>query len=433
MTPMLSRHGIPLPFQKEPAISKPTAELTDVVQVVLPFSYATEASVKPAVSLYDTVNKGTPLSVIADDPIATVCSSVTGAVSGEREIQHPLYGALHCAVIDCMPDSPTPDLQVPIPDPLTPDFIADTAEYADIIDELDGVPLVLKLREWQQTGCDLLAADGIEIEPYASSAWAVLRDHGKDVLEGLRLAALCVGAKRYHIAVCLSGSRRRSLMRKIGKNYVYQTDSLYPKATPVRYGRRHGLHTVRHSSHAYAIGVQACLALYRAIYHAEAHNRGILTVAGNAVPSPQNVSVPFGTTVQQVLTHCGLVEPPDYLILGEQMTGTAALTSDIPILPGMTCLLAFTADAIKPIQPRTCIGCGRCVQVCHAHLLPFEINRRYRNMHYERLDSLDVDRCDGCNACSYICPCGIDLAATIREAQSLDHTILLGMEEDDDA
>ena len=430
---MLSRHGIRLPFQKEPAISKPTGELTDVSQVVLPFSYATEASVRPAVSLYDTVNKGTPLSVIPDDPIATVCSSVTGAVSGEREIQHPLYGTLHCAVIDCMPDSPTPEMPVPVPDPITPDFIADTAEYADIIDELDGVPLILKLREWREAGCDFLAADGIEIEPYSSSAWAVLRDHAKEVLEGLRLAALCVGTERYHIAVCLSGSRRRRLIHEIGREFVYQTESYYPKVAPVHYSRHDGPHTVRNGARVRCIGVQACLALYRAVYLAEAHNRGVVTVAGDAVPRPQNVSVPFGATVQQVLAHCGLIEPPDYLVLGETMTGVAALTSDVPILPGMTCILAFTARAIRPVQTRTCIGCGRCAQICHNGLLPFEINRRYHNMHYERLATLSPERCDGCNACSYICPCGIDLADAVKEAATLDHTILLGTEEDDDA
>lgn len=430
---MLSRHGTRLLFRKEPAISQPTQELTEVSQVVLPFSFATEAAVRPAVSLYDTVNKGTPLAIIEDDPLATVCSSVTGAVSGERQIQHPLYGVLNCAVIDCVPDMPSPVVPVPLPKALTPDLILQTAETADIIDELDGVPLVLKLHRWQETGCDFLAADGIEIEPYASSAWAVLRDHAEQVLEGLQLAALCIGAPRYHIAVCLSGQRRRSIALRIGKDYLYQTDSYYPKAAPVRYSKHGGRGTVKYGSRVCRIGIQACLALYRALYLGEAHNRCTLTVAGDAVPHPQNVSVPFGTTVQQVLEHCGLIEPPDYLILGEQMTGTAALTSDIPILPGMTCILAFTAAAIKPVTPRTCIGCGRCVQVCHAGLLPFEINRRYRNMHYERLGSLSTHLCDGCNACSYICPCGIDLAAVVREAAATDNTISVDLEEDDDA
>ena len=430
---MFSRQGIRLLFHKEPAISLPTTELTDISQVILPFSFATEASVRPAVSLYDTVNKGTPLAVIEDDPLATVCSSVMGAVSGERTIQHPLYGTLNCAVIDCVPEIPAPEVPVLLPETLTPEFILETAERLDVIDELDGVPLILKLREWQQTGCDFLAADGIEIEPYASSSWAVLRDHAEQVLEGLRLAALSVGAPRYHIAVCLSGGRRRSIALRIGKDYVYQTDSYYPKAEPVRYSK-HGRHgTVKYGERVRSIGVQACLALYRAVYLGEAHNRCTVTVAGDAVPQPQNVSVPFGTTVQQVLNHCGLIEPPDYLILGEQMTGTAALTSDIPILPGITCILAFTANAIRPITPRTCIGCGRCVQACHAGLLPFEISRRYQNMHYERLASLSPHLCDSCNACSYICPCGIDLAAIVREAKTADNSISVEWEEESDA
>ena len=430
---MLSRHGIRLPFQKEPAISQPTAELTQVSQVILPFSFATEAAVVPAVSLYDTVNKGTPLAVIEEDPLATVCSSVMGAVSGERVIQHPLYGTLNCAVIDCIPDIPAPEVPVLLPDTITPELIMETAERLDVIDELDGVPLILKLREWQESGCDFLAADGIEIEPFASSAWAVLRDHAENVLEGLRLAALCIGAPRYHIAVCLSGHRRRSIALRIGKKYLYQTDSFYPKAEPVRYGKHDDHDTVKRGARVCRVGVQACLALYRALYLNEAHSRCTVTVAGDAVPHPQNVSVPFGTTVQQVLEYCGLTEPPDYLVLGEQMTGAAVLTSDVPILPGMTCILAFTAKSVRPVLTRTCIGCGRCVEACHAGLLPFEINRRYQNMHYERLTSLSPERCDGCNACSYICPCGIDLATVVHEAKTACNTISVDWEEDTDA
>ena len=52
----------------------------------------------------------------------------------------------------------------------------------------------------------------------------------------------------------------------------------------------------------------------------------------------------------------------------------------------MTCLLALKAR--QAIPARTCIGCGRCAQVCHAGLLPYEIVRRLENMHYERLPAL---------------------------------------------
>ncbi len=425
--------GVKLLFHKEPAIDRPTAEWSDIAQIVLPYTYFSEAEVRPAVFLYDTVRHGTPLSVSDSDPQAPVLSSVTGVVSGNREVAHPLYGTLQCAVIDRMSTEPEPEVPVPTTGEIDRDEICAAAEAAHIIDELDGVPLAFKLREWYESGCDYLVADGVQIQPYESSAWAVLRDHGEQVAEGLALAARAVGTVRYHIAVCLSGQRRRSLTLRIGRRRLYQTDSYYPPAEPIHRSIRPHARTASLDARVMRIGVQACLALYRAVYFHQSHDRGTLTVAGNAVREPQNVTVPFGTTVQEVLARCGLVEDPTYVILGEIMTGTTTMTQDIPILPGMTCLLALKADAIRTVQPRTCIGCGQCASVCHAGLLPFEIVRRYRNMHYERLNTLEASQCDGCGACSYICPCGIDLTAMIAEARSMDSAILLELEENADA
>ena len=54
-------------------------------------------------------------------------------------------------------------------------------------------------------------------------------------------------------------------------------------------------------------------------------------------------------------------------------------------------------------------------------------------MHYERLGRLEAASCDSCGACTYVCPCGIDLTAIIAEARQTDSTILLEMEDDTDA
>ncbi len=426
---MAFKAGVRLLFQKEPAISLPTTELNDVTQVTLPLAFPTEAAVVPAVHLYDTVRKGTRLSVIEEDPISAVCSSVTGLVSGEREVQHPLYGTLPCVVIDCLPDNPTPEVPTPAREQFTPEYILQAAEQAGIVDELDGVPLSLKLKEWQTNGCGFLVVDAVEVEPFSSSAFAVLHDCAEQVLEGLRMAARCAAVTRYHIAVCLSGARRRALALRIGKPFLYQTDSYYPVTDIVHRGKKFGTHTVPHGATVGRLGVQACLALYRALFLSEAHSRCVLTVAGDAVPHPQNVSVPFGVTIQQVLEHCGVSEPPDYVIIGEPMTGTCVSSLDIPVLPGMTCLLAFSSKAISLPATYTCIGCGRCAKVCHAGLLPFEISRRYQNMHYERLPSLHAEECDNCNACSFVCPSGIPLAMLVQESKAASGAVFLDMED----
>ncbi len=428
MLPVRKQRGIRLLFQKAPAIDLPTADWTDISQVLLPYTYFSDTEVPPAVSLYDTVRRGTPLAV-SEDPVIPVLSSVTGVVSGEREVSHPLYGVLPCAVIDRLSVEPEPEMPVPLTESYTADDIVKAAEDAHIIDEIDGVPLSQKLRDWNRTGCDIAVADAVQIQPFESSAWAVLRDHAEQVVKGLELAAQAAGSRRYHIAVCLSGQRRRSLALRVGKRHLYQTDSYYPVCNVAR-------RTSGRAARLFRIGVQACLALYRALYFHEPHDRCVVTVAGDAIAHPQNVCVPFGTPVQELLQRCGVTEEPACLILGEIMTGTAAATQDIPVLPGMTCLLAFTAATVQHHQnktPHTCIGCGRCVQVCHADLLPFEIARRFRNMHYERLGALDTAACDGCGACSYVCPSGIDLTSIIADARSNDSTILLDWEEETDA
>ncbi len=431
--PLRREKGVRLLFHKKPAMNRPTAVWMDIDQVTLPYSCFTDVSVQPAVSLYDTVRRGTPLATCEEDVNAPFISSVTGAVSSERELEHPLYGVLRCAVVDRLPAPPEAEMPAPLPMTFTAEEICAAAETAHIIDELDGVPLALKLRDWHDRGCDCLVADAVQVQPYESSAWAVLRDTAEQVAEGLSLAASVAGASSHHIAVCLSKTRRRSITTRIGKERVFQTDSFYPTTVLARRSKRAAPYTVAPDATVYRIGVQACRALYRALYLHEPHDRVTLTVAGNGVRHPQNVTVPFGTSVQEVLTRCGVMEDPTYLILGDMMTGVTSVTQDIPALPGMTCLLVFSAEVIRHVPSRTCIGCGRCVEVCHADLLPFEIVRRYSNMHYERLSSLDAASCDGCGACSYVCPSGIELAAIIADAHQTDSTLLVDLEEDVDA
>lgn len=55
---------------------------------------------------------------------------------------------------------------------MKPEEILTAARKAGIIDELDGLPLHLKLQEWREAGRNLIVVNAVEAEPYASSAWA---------------------------------------------------------------------------------------------------------------------------------------------------------------------------------------------------------------------------------------------------------------------
>ena len=117
------------------------------------------------------------------------------------------------------------------------------------------------------------------------------------------------------------------------------------------------------------------------------------------------------------------------IVLGDAMVGTQCIDRRTPILPGMTTVLAMLPRRVR--TPGPCIGCGRCADVCHAGLLPYEIVRRSENMHYERLQHLHPSECDGCGACSYVCPTGRNVAAEVLEAGKTKGTVFLDWGEDD--
>ena len=94
-------------------------------------------------------------------------------------------------------------------------------------------------------------------------------------------------------------------------------------------------------------------------------------------------------------------------------------------------LVGTSKFILKGDAGHKCIGCGRCADVCHVGLLPYEIARRSENMHYERLQHLSPSDCDGCGACSYICPAGRDVAAEVMEAGKTKGTVFLNWGEDD--
>ena len=424
--PIETRRGIRLPQLKEPAASREVARLKAEGTLCLPLAYDEQGGT-PTCSLRETIRKGQPLALPDDPASLPVYASVTGTLEGTRAVSHPLYGRIECAVIACRseaeegPDAPPARLER-----LSPEGVIEAARHAGIIDELDGVPLHLKLSQWRTGGCGCLVADATEPEPYASSAWAVLNLSAEQVEEGLALAARCVAADTYHIAVGLSGDRRRSLQERLGEDRIFRVRRRYPVVRYAPAGQ------VPPGTAVHRIGVQALLALYRAAAFGEPQTGCVVTVAGDAVATPQNLAVPFGVPVRKLLAHCGLREDPQYLILGDLMTGRTASSDDLPVLPGMTCLLALK---VRPatLPQGACIGCGRCVRACHAGLLPYEIVRRLENMHYERLAALHPEGCDGCGACSYVCPSGRDVAVRVQEAAGTHGTIFLEWGDDDDA
>lgn len=416
--------GIVLPFQKGIAVKKSIVTFQPLEPVRVPLLRIADDQM-PDVRLQEdeACVIGQTLYRENEQELPAV-SPVCGTVSGTVVVDHPQYGSLLCAELHPNGRDQRQDLEPLAADKPSAEDILRIAREAAIYDELDGVSLYEKLAAWQLAEEDtavlhsVLVADATENDIFGSSAWAVLKEEAREALVGLQLAAQALRFNRYHIATMLPKARRRALKRAIGRVNVHIVGDEYPV---VDYAGE--------QDEVFRIGVQACVALARAFESGQIADSIVLTVAGDALPASRNLRVPYGTAVSEILAYCHADEDAT-VILGDAMAGTRCDDIHVPLLPGTTTLLALKPRDVRLAQP--CIGCGRCADVCHAELLPYEIVRRLENMHYERLQHLSAWECDGCNACSYVCPSHRPVADDVLRAGETSGTLFLDWGGDSD-
>lgn len=412
----LLERGVRLPLLKKPASKRPIVRLPDMTKLSavlgVPDSYCLSVAVGDAVCIGQA---------LCDHPESALCPA-DGVFEGVVTVRHPILGQIDVAVIGSITGTTPPVIKPSVsPDEMTGEQLLAAIDRARVTDELDGLLLGDKLREWAQIGCDVVVADAVEPEPYASSGWVLLRDHAEDVLRGLKWLQKAVGASRCLIALQNKYKHIHAMEERCGEDYIYGARRLFPVD---RYAPRDtDKLAVRR------IGVQAVYAAYRAIAEGVPHTEMTVTVAGDAVAFSTNLTVPIGTSVEDICRYCGIEKEPEMIIFGDVMTGMAIDSVELPVCVGVTCLLLTT----QPLPAaRACIGCGRCASVCHRHLLPYEIVRELENLHYEQLPPLRADLCDGCGACSFVCPATRDVAASVISAQGIHSDMAFSLGGDDD-
>ncbi len=416
--------GIALPFHKGDAPNTPIEQITVNTVVRVPLTRLEPDTPMPKLAIKAKAAIAAGSVLYQSDDELPVLAPLAAKFGGTVVLQHPQYGKLVCA--ELIPTGKTTEKLLPTHtvDEVTAEDIFAIARDAAIYDELDGIPLVEKLAAWQLPPNDVaaphcvLVADATENDVYGSAAWAILAEEPELALAGLQLAAKAVHFSRYHIATMLPKSQRRALKHAIDSINIYTVDDEYPVT---QYANR--------QDEVFCIGIQACLALAKAVLQGHKALSTVITVAGDGVDKSRNLRIPYGVDITEILQNCDARMERE-VVLGDAMTGIACPDEHTPLLPGTTTLLVLRPRVARLAQP--CIGCGRCATVCHADLLPYEIIRRAENMHYARLRRLNAKLCDGCGVCSYICPSGRDVAAGVLRAGEGTGPVFLNWGDDDD-
>lgn len=139
-----------------------------------------------------------------------------------------------------------------------------------------------------------------------------------------------------------------------------------------------------------------------------------LTVAGNAIVKPQNVRVPIGTNLNELIEFCGGFKPQvEKVLAGGPMMGTSLVNTDVPIIKSYNAVLAFSKGGLNEKEENDCIRCGRCSSVCPMGLMPTSIMRAVKAHNTDALKKCSVEACMQCGSCAYSCPAGKPLVQYI--------------------
>lgn len=427
--PFRTHGGAAVPHHKN-TWDIPSSTMPPPEKVILPMQQHIGAPCIPTVKKGDHVYVGT----VVGDSDAYVSAPVHASVSGTvTEITQVMLtgGQMTQAVVVGSDGKMEKDPAIAPPPPITTkEELAKAARAAGLVGLGGaGFPAHVKLNVPEGKTIDTLLVNVAECEPYVTSDHREALENGRNVLEGVYHVKEILGVQRVIIAV---EDNKPDVIQKLSEI----ADD--PKRDPLDQVRVLPLKS-RYPQGAEKVLVQACtgrkvpagklpadvgclvMNIGSLSFLASYMRTGMpltlkrITLDGSAIAHPQNVIVPVGTPIKDVVVFCGGYKAePKKLIMGGPMMGVAITSDELPILKQNNAILAFDQREAQLRQPTACIRCGRCVAACPMHLMPTKLEQAVERQDVEALQSLDIMTCMECGCCSFSCPAGRRLVQAIR-------------------
>lgn len=431
--PFRTHGGAAVPHHKN-TWELPTATMPPPERVILPMQQHLGAPCVPTVKKGDTVFVGT----VVGDSDAYVSAPVHASVSGTVEELTTVMltgGQMTQAVVIRSDGKMEKDPAIYPPAAITTkEELAAAARSAGLVGLGGaGFPAHVKLNVPEGKQIDTLIVNVAECEPYVTSDHREALENGKNVLEGIYKVKEILEVQRVLIAVednkpdviqRLSEIANDPQRDPLDQVRVLPLKSRYPQGAEkvlvqACTGRKvpEGKLPADVGCLVMNIGSISFLASYMRTGMPLTLKR--VTLDGSAIAHPQNVIVPVGTPIKDVVAFCdGYKAEPKKLIMGGPMMGVAITSDELPILKQNNAILAFDEREAALRQPTACIRCGRCVAACPMQLMPTKLEQAAERKDTEALQSLHVMTCMECGCCSFSCPAGRRLVQAIRLGKS---------------
>ena len=430
--PIFKRHlsGVHLDHAKATRLVE-TRDIDLPSAVKIPLRQHIGAECTPTVKPGDTVFVGT---VIGDSPAfvsAPVHSSVSGKVEAITEILSIQNEKIKCvSILSDGKMTPDPTLCPPEINSLS-DLISAVRSSGIVGLGGAGFPTHVKLAYKDIDKVKKLYINLAECEPYITADNREAIENTDDIIDGIILVLKWTGIPECSVVVEKNKPNAIAALREAANAHkninVKVVGMKYPKGAEkvLVYeagGPVIGRGKLPADCGAIVMNVTSVAAIARYVRTGMPLVSRRVTVDGDLVTPPANLSVPLGTSISDILDFCNVdTKKLRMLLAGGAMMGQCIIDPETPVTKTTNAILCFSKITAKDTSP--CIHCGRCLAACPMGLFPSDIEKAFDSRNAEALKKANVDVCMNCGCCSYACPAKRDLSHKNQLAKAFLKTV----------
>jgi electron transport complex protein RnfC len=417
------KHGVHPPEHKELTRHLGIRRMPFPDEIVLPLRQHAGKPAKACVRVGDRVERGDKVGEADGFVSVPIHSSGAGRVV-DIDLWPHIDGTMSPAVrIVLEPHAlnvPRPRL-VPRWEGLSPAQVISAVQDAGVVG-LGGAafPTHVKLSPPKDFEVHSILVNGAECEPYLTSDHRTMVEYPERVILGVRIMMHTLGVRKAVVGV---ERNKPDAIEALGAHLPTDIDiTLLPLTVKYPQGAEKMLiqavtgQEVPSGKLPVSVGV-VVQNVGSAAAIAEIFQTGlplierIVTVSGEGIRRPQNLIVPVGTKLIDLLDYCGgVTDDAAEVVIGGPMMGVAQSNLDAPVTKGTTGVVVLTSEQIRGERVWPCIHCGRCLEACPVFLNPSLLGDLARSRRYEAMEELHLADCMLCGSCSYVCPSNIPLS-----------------------
>lgn len=290
-----------------------------------------------------------------------------------------------------------------------------------------GFPTYAKLSVAREKA-EIVIINGAECEPYITADDRLMREHAREILEGVEIIKHILRPTITIIAIEDNKPEAIAafLLHPLPDDVIVRViPTKYPSGSArqlieILTGKQVPAGGRSLSMGVVMVNVGTTYAIRQAIIEDEPLIRRVVTLTGSQFKKPGNAWVRLGSSVRWLLTQFSLTpEPRQRVIMGGSMMGFTLPHADVPVVKITNCLLAPSVSELPPRDDEVnCIRCAKCADVCPVKLLPQQLYWYSRAGDHENAEKYNLSDCIECGACAWVCPSNIPLVHYYRQEKA---------------